>query len=280
MAGVALTRALFAARYGEDNDYYRLFPPLAELDDFDADAALAAFVDRFGDAGDFTFVLVGDFDLRTAEELAAAYLGTLPGTDRIDTPADHQPDPPPGVITAEVEAGRDPQGAVTFLFTAALDATVEDEVHARLLELVLATRVRDRLREALAATYSPIVTVDLVESPDELVETFIQISGDPARLDEVSRETVLVLEDVVAAGPDEGELAAARQQLIREYELFSNELWAELLVFYEAHPERSITEVFRRIDVVGETTADDLRSLAAIALPTGRYIEVRQRPLQ
>jgi zinc protease len=276
--GLATNQALFESRYGADNPYYSVLPSVEDLETFDLEAGMDVFRDRFGDAGDFVFVFVGDFSVREGERLAAAYVGTLPATGREDGYVDRQPDPPEGAVTTTVRAGEDQQAAVTFLVTGELEATPEDRVYARLLELVLTNRLRDRLREALAATYSPIVSVGLVDRPDALIETFIQISGDPERLDEISTETLAALEDLAANGPTGAELTTARQQLLREFELFSNELWVEFLLFYARHPEESVLDIFERTDVVSEAAIGDVQALAQIALPVGQYIEVRQLP--
>jgi zinc protease len=250
------------------------------LDAFDVAAALAVYRDRFGDAGDFVFVLAGDFNPDDVVDLVAGYLGTLPATGRADGFVDRQPDPPQGAVVETVHAGTDEQAAVSFLVTGALDAGSEDRIHAQLLQLVLDTRLRNRLREALSATYSPQVEVSTTDEPDALIETYIEVSGSPDRLDEISQETVAVLRDLAANGPTEAELATARQQLTRQFEFVSNEFWIETLLFYANHPDESLDDVGRRIATVEETTTADLQDLAAIAFPDGRYVEVRQLPAQ
>jgi zinc protease len=278
--GLAANVALLEARYGADNPYYSAVPRLDELEAFDLDAGMEIFRDRFGDAGDFVFVLVGDFSLREGERLAASYLGTLPASGRDDGYVDRQPEPPPGTVQRIVRAGEDDQAAVTFLLTGEHRAAAEDRVYVRLLELVATTRLRDRLREALAATYAPIVTVSIADDPDALIETFIQISGSPDRLDEISQETLMVLADLASRGPTEAELGTARQQVLREFELISNELWVEALLSVARRPTESAVDLFERSEVAAAATPADVQRIARIALPEGRHIEVRQLPAE
>ena len=275
--GLASDVTLANARYGSDNLWYT-FPRVDELDAFDVDLALDFYLDRFGDASDFVFVLAGDFDTTVVESLVASYLGTLPATGRDDGYVDRQPDAPAGVISETVEVGSDQQGSVAILLTGLLDATNDERIHARLLELIVTSRLRDRLREALSATYSPQVFIDTYDAPDPIIETYIQVSGDPGRLGEISTETVQVLGDLAAAGPTAAELASAQEQLTTEYELVSNEFWVDTLIFYALHPDESLVDVAGRIDAVSATTTSDIRVLAAAAWPSGEYIEVRQVP--
>ncbi len=277
--GLASDYVLAEARYGADNLWYT-FPRVEELDAYDVDTALDVYRDRFGDVSDFVFVLSGDFTIEAVEPLVASYIGTLPGSGRDDGYVDRQPDPPAGAIVETIEVGSDPQGSVLMLHTGVLDATFEDRVHARLLELIASTRLRDRIREALSATYSPSIFMETYDAPDPLIETYIQVSGDPERLEEISVETIRVLESLATDGPTEAELTAAQEQLTNEFSLVSNEFWVDTLLFYAMHPEESLEDVGRRITVVRETTTNDLRRLAAIAWPSGTYIEVRQVPAQ
>ncbi len=265
------------ARYGADNAWYAP-PDVGELDTFDLTVALDAYRDRFGDVTDFNFVFAGDFSTADVEALMAAYIGTLPGSGRTDGAVDRQPDPPSGAVVETIEVGSDPQGAVKMVFTGELDATFEELAHVRLLELVVSTRLRDRIREALSATYSPSVTLSTYDSPDDIIETRIWIPGDPEHLDEISVETLAVLEALATEGPTEDELDVAKTQLVTDYQLVSNEFFVETLLYYASHPDESMGEINWRIAMVGATNVDDLLRVAATAWPSGQYIEVRQVP--
>ena len=50
--------------------------------EIDLDTAMRVYRDRFADASDFTFVLVGSFEPAALRPLAEAYLGGLPSTGR------------------------------------------------------------------------------------------------------------------------------------------------------------------------------------------------------
>jgi len=273
---LAATVALFDARYGGDPRFAYL-PTVEDLDTFDLDAGLDEFSDRFGDAGDFVFAFSGDFETAVLEDLVQRYLGTLPAGEPEEW-VDLQPDPPPGPVVLTVEAGLDEQGAVTFLITGEVAPDLEVRIHAELLERVVESRLRDRLREALSATYSPYVNIETADQPDEIIETYLQISADPDRLEEISVETLAALAALRDQGPTAPELAAAKEQLIREYELVSNEFWVETMLFYAGRPGADMIELGLRFTVINATTAADLAVLATIAFPEGQYVEVRQVP--
>ena len=275
--GLATTLELIEARWG-DEPRYNIVPTADELDLFDLDAALDVFTDRFGDAGDFVFTFAGDLTEAEVTELANAYLGTLPATERDDSWIDVQPDPPPGIVDTTVAVGESEQGFVTFLFTNEFTRDPLRDVQVELLALIADVRLRDRLREALAATYSPFLSVTSVDAPDESIETFLQVSGDPERLAEIVAESLGALASLATDGPTDADVATAKEKLRRDYELISNEWWVQQMLFYAQRPAESLDELFNSFAYIDQTTADDLRSLAEIAFPKDQYILIRQVP--
>jgi len=275
--GLASTLELIRQRWG-DEPRYSVVLDTEELDSFDIDAGRDVFRSRFGDAGDFVFSFAGDFSSAAFRDLADTYLGTLPGTDRDDAWIDFQPDPPARVIDETVAVGDSEQGFVTFLFTGEFVRDPETDVQVELLTLIADVRLRDRIREALSATYSPFLSTSAVEEPDALIETFLQVSGDPEALDEIVVESLATLRSLASDGPTEAELATAQSQLARQYELISNEWWVDQMLFFANHPDESLEGLFQRFAIIDETTVTDIRELAVIAFPSSEYVLVRQVP--
>src|SRR5690606_9323895 len=90
--------------------HFRARPLSADLlEELDLGRAVAFYRDRFADAGDFTFVFVGSFDLQQIRPLVQTYLGGLPATGREETWRDVGMDPPTGVIRKTVRKGIEPR---------------------------------------------------------------------------------------------------------------------------------------------------------------------------
>jgi len=275
--GLATTLELIEQRWGGE-PRYRVLVRQDELDTYDLDAAAAVFADRFGDVGDFTFTFAGDFSEDTLRELADTYLGTLPGTDRDDGWIDYQQDAPQSVIDKTIAVGDSEQGFVTFVFTGDFERDARGDIQVELLNLIAEVKLRDRIREALSATYSPVLSMGASDEPDLLIETFLQVSGDPDRLDEIVAESLATLAVLAIDGPTEAELATAQEQLSLQYDLVSNEWWVDQMLFYAARPDESLKEIFDANRHIDATTTDDIRLLAAVAFPRDRFVLVRQVP--
>lgn len=275
---LAGTIALLEARYGEGNTRYAVLPTVEELESLTTADILEVHDDAFGDSAGSAFAIVGDFDLGVMEELAARYLGTLPSDGEPDGFLDVQPDPPAGVTERRVAVGQDPQGEVTMLFTAPLDVDQATEIELRALENVFGIRIRDRLREALGASYSPGVTIAPVDEPKRLVETFVEVAGDPEGLEAIVTEVNAIVADLVDGGITDAEAATASEQVRRDNELVTNAFWADRLHRTLVFPDETPLTVPQRIDVAASVDADRLNELAAAILSTDDYIAILRGP--
>jgi zinc protease len=270
---LATSVELLDARYGGD-DRYRLLPGAAGFASITADDVERVFTGLLGDASGSVFAIAGDFDMAEMEDLAARYLGTLPSDGSPDAFVDNAP-APPGAVERRVAVGQDAQAEVTVLITAELEIDQNDDIEIGVLQRILNARLRDRIREALGATYSPVVTIASDEAPDAVVETFIQVSGEPARVDEIVDEIEQVLADIRVDGVTGPEVATAREQVRRDFELVSNEFWLGQMLYSATHPEVTILTVGQRIETAGGVTAADLDALIAEVLPPDAIVIVR-----
>lgn len=274
---LAGTIALLEARYG-DNLRYTALPTVEELEALTPSSVLEVHDAAFSDSAGAAFAIVGDFDLVVMEDLAARYLGTLPSDGEPDGFLDVQPDPPDGIVTREVSVGQDPQGEVTMLYTASIDVDQVTEIELTALQNVVAVRLRDRLREALGASYSPGVSIAAVDEPDRLVETFVEVAGDPEGLEAIVDEVEGIVADLVSGGITDAEAATASEQVRRDNELVTNAFWAERLHRTITFPDETPLTVPQRIDVAASVDADRLNELAAAVLSTDDYIAVLRGP--
>lgn len=78
-------------------NYFRARPMTVELiDEMNLDKSYAFYKDRFSDAGDFTFIFVGNLDLEVMKPLVERYLGALPSLQRKESWRDVGMNPPQG----------------------------------------------------------------------------------------------------------------------------------------------------------------------------------------
>ena len=163
--------------------------------------------------------------------------------------------------------------------TAESSTDLVTDIEIQVLQIVLSTRLRDRLREALGATYSPVASIGSLEQPDQLVETRVEISGDPERLDEIVDEALAVIADLSTGGFTQVEVATAREQIRRDFELVSNRFWIDQMLYAAAHPGLQVLTVNERIQTAAGVSVADLTELAAEVFSIEQYIVINLVPI-
>ena len=111
------------------------------------DRAYEIYKDRFADASDFTYVLVGSFDVEKIKPLLAQYLGGLPSLKRVETAKDLGIKAPAGVVKKTVYKGTEPKSTVRLVFTGDYTYNEENNTLLDALGEVLQIKLIERLRE-------------------------------------------------------------------------------------------------------------------------------------
>ncbi len=257
----------------------RAAPPQVELlDRLDLDVAFGFYSDRFSDAGDFTFVLVGAFDLDQIRPLVLQWLGSLPTMGREETWKDLGIDPPTGIVRRLVRKGLEPKSSTRIIFTGSFEYSEANRASLRLLTDILETRLREVMREDLGGTYSVTVGGRASKFPDQDYTISVGFGSDPGRMEELVNVVFDGIATLKAVGPTEAELATAKEQDRRSLEenRESNGWWASQLIgsdFEDLDPTRLI-----RDDLVEAITTEQLRDLARLWLNIENYVQVSLVP--
>ncbi len=270
---VAANRALAEAINGEDPDRN---PNLDrdELDRLTPDLALELYRDRMVGVDDLVLVVVGDADEGDVEDLARRYIGTVP-TRPVDSWTNLLDDRPGGVVTVEQTAGPvGGAGVLTMLFTAPVEFDDSDRVHAEVLQALMEERLFTRIREELGASYNGgSASVSFIDEPQSESQLFINVAGDPARLDEI-RETLLSeLTQLDTEGPTDAEFGRAVAVVTDNYNFISNGDIIDQLLEESTEGSPVLTNQ-AGFEIVSRTSRADIRQLAADVIDTGSWIEI------
>lgn len=252
---------------------------LADLDRLDPEAALAIYRDRFADAGDFTFVFVGNLNLADLRPLVQTYLGGLPSTGREETWRDLGIRPPGGVVEKVVRQGIEPTAVTRIVFTGDAEYTVEDAHIIRSLGSVLSMRLRESLREDLSGTYGVSVGGQLASRPYESFSVTVSFGADPQRIEELVDTLFADIQRLKQDGPSEQHIASVREMQRREREtsLRTNGFWADA-ISGTVRSDRDLETILDFDALVQGVTADAIREAAQKWLPEDNYVRVTLMP--
>jgi zinc protease len=202
-------------------------PDPAALARLDPDAALAFYKDRFGDASDFTFVIVGAVDLTTLRPLVATYLASLPARGRKERENDVGIRKVRGVVKRAFRLGQEPKARVSLVFHADDAWTRDRDRDGYILGEVLGIRLREVLREDKGGVYGVAVGGSVVRSPRQERNFTISFGCDPGRVDELVKATLDEIAAIQRDGIGPEILEKVKQTFLRErdVELRTNGFW-------------------------------------------------------
>jgi zinc protease len=195
-------------------------------------AKMAAFYkSEFSNATDFTFFIVGSFQIDAALPLLARYVGGLPSTGtRTASAKDVGLAFPQTPQRAEVDKGTAPKAETVISFYAEPPADDPMELERVLAATdVLETDLRDILREDLGQTYT--VSVDLNDQPLQKGDGSVEVSfgAAPENIDKMTDRVMQEVRKFREAPPSDDLLNRAKEAARRDYEtqLKQNTYWLQ-----------------------------------------------------
>ncbi len=250
-----------------------------EIDSLDLDRSFRAYQDRFRDLSDFTFVVVGSFQLDSLKPLVRRYLGNLPATHRIEQWRDVGIAPPTGVVERTVRKGVEPKSQTQLVFTGPFADSRADRFVIDALADVLDIKLREALREELGGTYGVSVQASPTRIPNDRYSFAIGFGSAPDRADELVRAVFVQIDSLQQQGAGQKELDKIRETIIRSHEtnLRQNGYWLGQIVSAEQNGD----PLARRIDptdLLPLLTRERLKAAAQRYLDRKNYVRVTLLP--
>ena len=243
-----------------NSDHPRRQPMTVELlEEVKLDAAFDFYKDRFADAGDFTFVFVGNVDLAKLKELSATYLASLPTTGRKEKWKDVGVKHPRGVKKLDVTKGQDPKSFVMIRYHGPAKWSAEAEDDLEMLSEVLDIRLREVLREEMGGVYGAFSFGDLARRPKQEYEYTIGFGCAPENVDKLKQAVFDIIATVKKEGVGDVYLEKVRQQRKRslETDLKENSFWAGQLAKhyrYGTDPSKIVEDANKNVARVSSET--------------------------
>lgn len=174
------TRRIFNKEYAADMTFERM---------------KAVYLDRFENAADFEFFIVGDVEASTLEPLLETYLASIQTTSEKESFKDNSTT----WINANIDKDiflkmEDPKASVRVLYKNAVPHNLKNELLASAMGDILTLRFTETLREDEGGTYGASAGAYLNKRPQE--EAILSVSFD-CNPDKVEKLTAIVQEEIV-----------------------------------------------------------------------------------
>jgi zinc protease len=246
-----------------------------KLEGISLDAAYEFYTDRFADAGDFTFFIVGSLEPSLVRPFVERYLASLPSKERDESWRDVGIERPEGVVSETVEKGIEERSRVSLVFHGPYDWSREENHVLRSTARALETRLREVIREEEGGTYGIGVWASPSRYPDPEYLVHVTFGTDPARAEELSQRVLSVIDGIAEDGFDQSYAQRVRTTQTEEFEknIRTNDYWMSTLqglYFHALEPDRILEypELIDRVD------AELITNAARRYLDTDTYIEL------
>ena len=252
---------------------------IATVDSLDLGASMRFYRDRFSDASDFTFVIVGNFTVDSIKPLVLTWLGGLPSTRRKETWKDIGVHLPTGIVTRDVKRGTEPKARTVIVFNGPFEWNRENRYALASLVEVLRMRFRDVLREELGGTYDVSVGQSSERDPHPEFQFTVDFGSAPERADSLRATVFREIERLKRDGPTPEEVDKVRemQRRAEETEIRQNGFWLNALAA-SARFGQDPRLILKRAELRASLTPTLLRDIARKYLDQSRYVQVRLLP--
>jgi zinc protease len=243
------------------------------IEEIKLDDALAFYRQRFGDASDFLFSIVGNFKIDEMRPLVEKWIGGLPSTGRVETWRNLGVNEPAGVQTVTVEKGIEAKSSVRIVFHGDAKWSVENQNQIGALADLLRTRLRETLREDLGGVYGAGVSGNISRRPEEEYTFTISFSADPERVDELVAAVFSEIDKLKNEGPSEDHLSRVQEARRRERQVAEkqNGFWMSQMEFIATN-DLDFDEINRYEERIKAITRQSVQDAARRYLDKSRYV--------
>ncbi|MBQ9363580.1 MAG: insulinase family protein [Bacteroidaceae bacterium] len=245
-----------------------------DLDRMNYDRILEIYKERFADAGDFEFYIVGDCNADSIAPLLAKYLGALPSLKSKEKYKVIDRRLAKGEIKNVFEKHQEtPNSIVIFLYHAPMKDNLRNELTISMLDQAMEMVYTETVREDEGGAYGVPVNANISDYPEQIARFQVQLPTAPEKRERMTEIIYKGIDDMVANGPSAENLQKIKEYMLRSHTeaLKNNNYWMNALVNKTRYNMDSVTDYEK---LVNSITAKDIQNLAKQIFKSGNRIEV------
>ncbi len=254
-------------------------PTPEDMDKIDLDKAMSFYKDRFQDAGDFTFIFVGNFDNSEIKELSEKYLANLPSSGRKETWKDVGVRPPAGRIDKEIKRGTDQKSTVIMTFSGEAEYEEGDAFLMGKFGNLMNIKLVEILREKIGGVYSVGANGNIQQWPYEHYNFQIQFPCGPENVETLTQAAIDEIKKIQENGPEEEDLVKIREQYRRKVEegQKQNGWWSAVLRDYTLY-NKDFDDILKYKERIEKITIQNIQGITKRYIDPEQYIRVVHNP--
>ncbi len=279
--GEKMKDSLTYALYGKNNPKKRIFDQ-EYIDDVSFDKIKAIYADRFADASDFEFFIVGDVKEEQLKPLLEKYIASLPTQNTKESYKDNSVEWISDAIDKDIYiAMEDPKASVNVVFKKEMPYVKKNAVYTNVLGDMLQLRVTETVRESEGGAYSPRAGASFTREPKSGAYVSFSFDCNPDMADRLVEIVKEELQKIADGTINEDDLNKTRTNYLKENEQSkdNNGYDMAMLTRYFRYDE-NINDPKNFVDIVKNMTAKDIQKIAKKILKGNKSYEIIFKPKQ
>jgi len=234
------------------------------LEKVDFDKIEKIYRERFLNAADFVFFIVGNVEEEIVKTFAEKYIGSLPSAAIRENFIDRNIRPPKGKFIRDVKIPLTvPKATVFISHSADFPYNAYNNVCLKVINNILDIVFTEKVREEAGGTYGVSVALSSQRYPYQNAQGLIMFDCDPKRADSLKTIVYNEINKLVNRGPSEENLQKAVNNLLktREEAKMHNNYWMNTLyLYYYTGMDTNAPENYEKI--LKKLTVNDIRKVS------------------
>ena len=219
------------------SNYSKRTQPLSRkyLESLDMKKMNQIYKERFANAADFTFFIVGNVDAKDLKPLVEKYLGSLPTSDKKEEWVDNNVRAPKGVVKKVIPVKMEtPKSLVVTSFRKEMPYNLHDMYCNNVLRGILDLRYTENIREKEGGTYGVSVSSDASKQPIEVYTMTMTFNCDPDKADHLKSLIYAEIEKIKKEGVKQEEISKITKKMLKDFDQSKphNSYWMSVITTY------------------------------------------------
>ncbi len=247
---------------------------MEDVENISYDRILDIYKERFANAADFEFYLVGDLNIDSIKPLLVKYLGALPVSKKMEKYKVIDRKLTKGERTCIFEKEQDtPNATVNFVYHAPMKDNMRNDIMVDMLQQSMSMLYTETVREDEGGAYGVPVSASLSDYPEEIATVQIKLPTAPEKMERMMKVVYDGIEKMCAEGPSEDYLQKIKEYMVRSHaeNLKKNGYWMSQLYTRTRYNQDYVTGYE---EAVQNITVADLKELAQKIFKSGNRLVV------
>ena len=245
-----------------------------DLDRISYDRLLEIYRERFANAGDFEFYLVGDVNADSVAPLLAKYLGALPAKGKKEKYEDINQRLTKGGRECYFTKKQDtPNSMNVFVYHGPMKKTMKNAILISMLEQSMDMLFTETVREESGGAYGVPVSANMSDYPEEIAVVQVVLPTAPEKRVAMTALIDKGVKQMMEKGPSEENLAKIKEYMLRSHqeELKDNDYWMSSLLLKTRYNQEFVEGY---ADCVNSVSIEDIKQTAQQVFGCGNRLVV------